>query len=67
MKPFALLAERPARWTSPMRWKRRFELAAGDDVFASLDFEKACGTLVVARDAPCRARSFVRGARARER
>ncbi len=49
MKPFAQLADRPARWTSPMRWKRRFELIAGEDAFASLDFEKACGTLVVAR------------------
>lgn len=49
MKPFALLADRPARWTSPMRWKRRFELVAGEDAFASLDFEKACGMLVVAR------------------
>lgn len=49
MKPFALLADRPARWNSPMRWKRRFELAAGDDVFASMEFEKASGSLVIAR------------------
>lgn len=49
MKPFALLSDRPARWTSPLRWRRRFELAAGDDVFASLEYEKASGALVVAR------------------
>ena len=49
MKPFALLADRPARWNSPMRWKRRFELVAGEDTYAAMEFEKACGTLVVAR------------------
>jgi hypothetical protein len=49
MKPFALLSDRPARWTSPLRWRRRFELAAGEDVFASLDYEKASGALVMAR------------------
>ncbi len=49
MKPFALLAERTARWTSPIRWKRRFELTSADDVFATMQFEKASGSLVLAR------------------
>ena len=49
MKPFALLADRSVRWANPTRWKRRCELAAGDDVHATIEFEKACGMLAVAR------------------
>ena len=49
MRPFAELADRTARWLSPMRWKRRFELSIGDEQFASMEFERACGAVIVAR------------------
>lgn len=49
MRPMTELARGDARWLGSLRWKRHFELRQGETRFASLSWESASGSIVVAR------------------
>ena len=49
MRPISELAHGNARWIGAVRWKRHFELRQGEQHFASLTWENASGSVVVAR------------------
>lgn len=49
MHSFLDLSQRAPRWQPALRWKRHFELRESGLLYATLSWEKASGSLVVAR------------------
>jgi hypothetical protein len=51
MRPLSNVGERELYWIHPKLLERRFELRAEDDLFATLEFETALGSLATAKAA----------------
>ena len=51
MKPIRGVAGQPLRWTQPTLLKREYELHAGDEVVATLRWQKTFGSLALAEAA----------------
>ena len=49
MKSLIEIAERQLSWTQPNAFKRNYELRAGDDVAATLDFKSSFGSFATGR------------------
>jgi len=48
MRPIKEVADQVLRWTQPSSFKREFELRAGEDVLATLRWQKTFGSLALA-------------------
>lgn len=51
MKPIREVADQPLRWTQPALLQREYELRAGDEIVATLRWQKAFGSLAQAETA----------------